>query len=100
MLKIIKSRLLGGIFLLIVALFLVALGLVLTVTVVFSVIGIPVLIIGLALLIISIFSMFFGTLSDLVSLVKMPFRIKEKAEKHPKKIIDLKKEGNVYRKAD
>lgn len=88
----IKSRLLTGIILLVVSIFLIVLGIVLTVSIVFSVIGVPLLIIGVILLIISVFSMAFGTIGDLLELVKKPFK------KRKSKIIEVKEKDGVYRK--
>ena len=93
----IKSRFLAGIVLTVVAIFLVILVIVFTITIVFWVIGIPLLIIGFILLVISILTIAFGTVGDLLSLLKRPFQKKEKKIKK-ERIIDLKKKKGVYEK--
>ena len=51
-----------------------------------------VLIIGIILLLISVLSMAFGTIGDLLDLIKKPFK------KKTDKVIDVKEKGGVYRK--
>ena len=97
MIREIKSRLLGGILLAIIAVFLIIFGAILTIRIVFSIIEIPLLILGVILLLISILTMFLGTFSDLILFLKKPFGRKEKDGKG-ENVIELKKKGGVYRR--
>ena len=73
-------------------------GVALTASILFAVIGIPMVIIGVILMISSIVSFFAGTLGRALSLFKKGARISLKRQENEKsKIIDVHKEGGIYK---